>query len=86
MTEARAVERATATERGLEAAKVHLAETEAALQKSLVETEVEFQSTLEMEWKALESERKARSEVDQEVLACWGRVMGTEEANAWLCE
>ena len=31
-------------------------------------------------------ERKARSEADQEVLALRGRVMGTEEANAWLCE
>ena len=42
--------------------------------------------TLEMERKALESERKAWSEADQEVLVLWGRVMGTEEANAWLCE
>ena len=33
------VEWATATERGLDAAKVHQAETEAVLQKSLVETE-----------------------------------------------
>ena len=38
-----------------------------------------------MERKALELERKARSEADQEVLALRGRVMGTEEANARLC-
>ena len=43
------VEWATAAERGLDAAKVHLAETEVALQKSL---------------EALEMEQKARSEVD----------------------
>ena len=41
---------------------------------------------LELARKALESERKARSEAGQEVLALQGRVMGTEEANAWLCE
>ena len=64
-TELLAVERAIAAERGLDTAKVHQAETEAVLQKSLVETEVALQSSLE----ALESERKARSEVDQEVLA-----------------
>ena len=34
------VERVTTTERGLDAMKVHQAETEAALQKSLVETKV----------------------------------------------
>ena len=51
------VERATTTERGLDAVKVHLAETEVALQKSL---------------EALEMERRARSEVDLEVLALWG--------------
>ena len=34
--------------------------------------------------KALESECKARSETDQEVLALRGRVIGTEEANARL--
>ena len=42
------------------------------MQKSLVETKVVLQSTLEtleIERKALESERKAQSEVDQEVLA-----------------
>ena len=35
----RAAERATAAERGLEAAKAHQAETEAGLQKSLADTE-----------------------------------------------
>ena len=35
---------------------------------------------------ALESERKARSEVDQEVLVLRGRVQGTEEVNARLRE
>ena len=39
-----------------------------------------------MERNALESEQKAWSETDQEVLALRGRVMGTEEANAWLRE
>ena len=39
-----------------------------------------------MEQKALESEQKARSEADQEVLALWGWLLGTEEANAWLRE
>ena len=42
---------------GLNAAKVHLAETEVALQKSL---------------EALESEQKARSEADREVLMLQG--------------
>ena len=41
-----------------------------------------LQSSLE----ALESERKARSEVDQEVLALRSRVLGTEEVNARLHE
>ena len=68
---AAAAERATAAERGLEAAKVHLTETEAALQKSL---------------ETLETERKARSEVDREVLALWGKVLGVEESNARLLE
>jgi hypothetical protein len=79
------VERATAVERGLNTMKAH----EAALQKSLADTEVVLQSTLdtlETEGNALESERKARSEADQEVLALRGWVMGTKEANAWLGE
>ena len=42
------------------------------------------QNTLELARKALESECKARSETDQEVLALRGRVIGTEEANARL--
>ena len=54
-------ERATAAERGLTAVKVHLTETEAALQKSL---------------ETLETQRKARSEVDREVLALRGRCLG----------
>ena len=78
-----AVEWATAAERGLEA------ETEVALQKSLADTEAALQrslETLESERNALESERKARSEADQEVLALRARVMGTEVANAQLRE
>ena len=35
---------------------------------------------------ALELERKARSEVDQEVLALRGQVLGVEESNARLRE
>ena len=98
----RAAERAATAEQGLEAAKAHqaetevglwtsLADTEAALQESLVALEsersalVSERSALELVQKALESERKARSEADQEVLALRGRVMGTEEANARLC-
>ena len=84
VTEARAAElltaeRATASERGLEAVKVRLVETKAMLQESLAKTEVVLQSTLEtleveqkdleLEWKALESEQMARSEADLEVLA-----------------
>ena len=69
MVELLVAERATATERGLDAAKVHLAETEVALQKSL--------ETLEME-------QKARSEVDREVLALWGQLLGMEESNTRL--
>ena len=84
-----AVEQVTAAERGLEAAKAHLAETKAALQKSLVDTEAvlqRFLETLESKRNALELERKARSEADQEVLTLRGHVMGTEEANARLLE
>ena len=85
MTEVRAAgvlaaERATAAEQGLEVAKARQAKTEAALQKSLADTKVALQRALE----TLESERKARSEADQEVLALRGQVMGTEEANARL--
>ena len=64
-------ERATAAERGLDAAKVHQVETKAALQKSL---------------EALEMERKAQSEANREVLVLWGQVLGTEESNARLLE
>jgi len=34
---------------------------------------------------ALEAERRARSEADQELLVLRGRLMGSEEANARLC-
>ena len=92
----RAVEQATAAEQGLKAAKVHheetevglrasLANTEAALQEALVALEPE-QAALESAQKALEAEQRARSEADQEVLALRGRVMGTEDASAWLRE
>ena len=47
---------------------------------------VSERKALELAQKALESERKARSEADQEVLALWGWVMGTEEASARLRE
>ena len=63
--------------------------TDAALQKSLADTEAVLQrslETLDREQKALESEQKARSEADQEVLTLRGRVMGTEEVNARLRE
>ena len=43
-------------------------------------------NALELARKALESERKARSEADREVLMLQGRVMGTEEAGTWLRE
>ena len=69
MAELRSVERATAAERELDAAKVHLAETEAALQKSL---------------EALKAERKARSDAEQEVVMLRGQVLGAEESNARL--
>ena len=81
-----AVEQVTTTEWGLEAAKVRQAETEAALQKSLANTKVALQRSLETEQNALELERKARSEADQQVLALRGRVIEMEEANARLCE
>jgi len=51
--------------------KVHLAETEAVLQKSL---------------EALEVERKARSDAEQEVVSLQGQVLGAEESNARLHE
>ena len=50
--EQRAAERATATERGLEAAKARQAETEVGLYKSLADTEAALQKSLE----TLESE------------------------------
>ena len=66
-----AAERATAAERELDAAKVHLVGTEAALQKSL---------------EALETERKAQSEAEPEVVTLQGKVLGAEESNARLLE
>ena len=66
-----AVERATTVEQKLDAAKVHLVETEAALQKSL---------------EALEVEQKARSNAEQEVVVLWGQMLGVEESNALLLE
>ena len=92
--ELRAVERATTAERGLEAAKVCQAETEAGLWTSLANTEAALQealaaleperATLERVQKALEVEQRAQSEVDQEVLALQGQVMGMEDASGWL--
>ena len=75
----RAAERAIAVERWTEAGlRTSLADTEAALQESLVALESE-RSALVSEWnalelarKALESEQKARSEADWEVLALRG--------------
>ena len=97
------MERVTAIEQGLQAAKACQAKTEAGLWNSLADTEVALQKsleTLESEQSSLvsernalelarktpESEQKARSEADQEVLVLRGRVMGTEEASARLCE
>ena len=71
MVELRAVEWVTAVEWELDAMKVHLVETEAALQKSL---------------EALEVERKARSDAEQELVALRGQVLGAEESNARLLE
>ena len=70
-TELCVIERATAAEQELDAVKAHLAETEAALQKSL---------------EALEVERKAQSDTEQEVVALRGQMLGVEESNARLLE
>jgi len=56
-----------AFEREFDVAKAHLAETEAALQKSL---------------EALEAEWKARSDTEQEVVMLRGQLLGAEESNA----
>ena len=92
----RAVERATAAEQGLEAAKVHQAETEAGLRTSLASTEAALRealaaleperAALESAQKALEVEQRARSEADREVLTLRDQVMGMEDASAWLHE
>ena len=76
------------TEVGLQAS---LASTEVALQEALAALEPEWsalaseRAALESARMALEAERRARSEADQEVLVLWGRMMGTEEVNSWLC-
>ena len=44
------------------------------------------EATLQKSLEALESERKARSKVDQEVLALRGQALGLEESHAWLRE
>ena len=54
-------------EREFDTVKAHLAETEAALQKSL---------------EALEAEWKARSDTEQEVVMLRGQLLGAEESNA----
>ena len=69
--ELRAVKRATAVEWELDTVKVHLVETEAALQKSL---------------EALEVERKVWSNAEQEVVALRGQMLGAEQSNAQLLE
>ena len=51
--------------------KSHLAKTEAVLQKSL---------------EAVEVERKARSDDEQEVVVLQGQMLGVEESNARLLE
>jgi len=68
-TEMCAVERVIAAEQKLDVAKAHLAETEAALRKSL---------------EALEAERKVWSDVEREVVALRGQMLGAEESNTWL--
>ena len=70
-TELLMAEQATAAEQGLDTAKVRLAEIKVALQKSL---------------EALETERRARSKADQEVLTLRGQVLGAKESNARLLE
>ncbi|XP_066320772.1 uncharacterized protein [Miscanthus floridulus] len=92
----RAEEWATVAEQGLEAARARQAEIEAELRASLANTEVALRealaaldperATLESAEKALEVERKARSEADREVLALRGRVMETEDTSARLRE
>ena len=59
--------------------------TEAALREALAALELE-RATLESAQKALEAEQRAWSEVDQEVLALRGQVMGVEDASARLHE
>ena len=69
-----------------------LVNTKATLRESLVALEPEWvalvsaQNALVSARKTLEAERKARLEADQEVLALWGQVMGTEDTSARLRE
>ena len=71
--------------------RASLASTETALQEALAALEPKQSAlaservTLELARKALEAERRARSETDQEVLVLRGRVMETEEVNTRLC-
>lgn len=69
--ELRAIERATAAKRELDATKVHLAKTKAVLQKSL---------------EPLEVEQKAQSDAEREVVMPRGQMLGVEESNARLLE
>ena len=58
-----------ATEQKLDVVKAHLAETKAALRKSL---------------EALEAEQKARSDAKREVVVLWMQMLRAEESNAPL--
>jgi len=66
-----AVERAAAVDQKLDAAKAQLVETEMTLGKSR---------------EALEAERKARLDAEQEVVALRRQMLGAEESNARLLE
>ena len=67
----RAIERATAAEQKLNTVKAHLAEAKVALKKSV---------------EALEAERKARLNVEREVVALRWQMLGAEESNTRLLE
>ena len=76
------MERLTAAEQGLEAAKVRQEETEAGLRLSLANTKAALQealaalepeqAALERAQEALEAEQRTRSKADQEVLPLCG--------------
>ena len=59
--------------------------TEVGLWEALAALDPE-RAALELAEKALEVERRARSEADREVVALRGQVMETEDASAWLHE